>query len=227
MLINRWQVSFSAACFLISRSYQASSSSKPRNSWYWRPNNSRKRHGRPFSVLQQRYQRVAEAVLAFRHDQAMLGTQRPGPVDQPSLVRHQSLTQAMQALVQLLLDAFDCNGSDAPVLGRLGNGFGVVVIILLATQVALDVLRWQQLDHMPQRLHLPGPVMGTRAGLHGNHRFGIVRQKRQKLAATELLASSLFAPLVQYHNEEHSLCQIDTDCRRFVHGLLLSLLVSQ
>src|SRR5690625_7319733 len=49
---------------------------------------------------------------------------------------------------------------------RLGNRFGVVVVVLLTAPIALHVLRRQQLHLVSQSRQLARPIMTAAAGLH-------------------------------------------------------------
>src|SRR5690606_12565162 len=124
--------------------------------------------------------------------------------------------------VQLLIDRLDLNATNTAMLNRLSNGKRVVVIVLLATQVGFDMLCWQQLHTMTQRAYLPGPVVRAGASLHANDSPRLIGQKCQHLMAVELLAPRWVARAVKGGNEEDVLCQVDANCHRLVHGLLLS-----
>ncbi|WP_211245093.1 hypothetical protein, partial [Sedimenticola selenatireducens] len=68
-----------------------------------------------------------------------------------------------------------------------------------------------------------GPVVGAGAGLHRHTAWGVLGKVAQQLLTTELLAPLLLTCTVQCYHKKRILCQIQTDCHKLFHGLLLHL----
>jgi len=84
---------------------------------------------------------------------------------------HQEIACPEHQSGSLGLLALGSDKAHGRALGRLADRLGISGIVLLALHERLDVSRWDQPDHMPERADLARPMMGAAAGLHG-HRAG-------------------------------------------------------
>src|SRR5437764_7640365 len=91
----------------------------------------------------------------------------------------------MQGKGALLLDGLD--GHEAHV--RSTHGFAdclrVGRIGLVTLDVGLHVLRWDQADEVPEPAQLSRPVTSSRARLHADYTWRLLREERQQIGAPQ------------------------------------------
>jgi hypothetical protein len=76
----------------------------------------------------------------------------------------------MQRCDRLLVDRLDWHGSNLVIAPSFEQRFRVRAISLVATNVAMDIVRGQETNGVAEWLELAGPVMRGAAGLEENRR---------------------------------------------------------
>jgi hypothetical protein len=108
-----------------------------------------------------------------------------------------------------LLGRLDRHEGHGGPLHRLGDGFGIAVVVLVALQKRFDVLGRDQAHVMAERLQLPADVVGARTGLHADQARRNVGQALRELEPGELDPQHDGAALVLTDKVEAILAQID------------------
>src|SRR5687768_1872731 len=102
------------------------------------------------------------------------------------------------------------------------QALGVGTIGLVASHVGFDIGRGQQQHLVAELTELSSPVMGHAAGLEEDEGGFALGEEREELLSGESKGFGDLAWVMRDRDLEHVLCQIDSDCGRFSHGLLLS-----
>ena len=139
-------------------------------------------------------------------DDTVFRQQGPDLVDQPRLVLGDLATQVTQQLLILLFERFDPDRTYFPMLTGLGNSTGIIGVVFLPPLVALDVLRGQQADAMPQFHDLPPPIMSPGTSFHGNVTGWLFGQKSQQLPTPQIPVPQLLATGLEGHQRKQILC---------------------
>lgn len=93
---------------------------------------------------------------------------------------------------------------------------------LTTPHVGFDIGRGQQQHLVAELTELSSPVMGHAAGLEEDEGGFALGEEREELLSGESMGFGDLAWMMRDRDLEHVLCQIDSDCGRFSHGLLLS-----
>ena len=91
----------------------------------------------------------------------------------------------MQRRDGLLVDRLDRHRADLVIAPSFKECLGVRAIGLVATNVAMDVVRGQETNGVAEGLELPGPVMRRAAGLEENGRRRPLSEVRQESRARQ------------------------------------------
>jgi hypothetical protein len=145
-------------------------------------------------------------------------------VDASGAVADPGGAQPMQGGQCLLRDRLDWNGMDLFVAMGFEQALGVGAVGLVAPYIRLDVGRGQQQDLMTEFAELSSPMMCHAAGLEEDDGGLALGKEGQELLSGKPMGLCDLARVVRDRDLEHVLCQIDSDCGRFSHGLLLSVL---
>ena len=90
----------------------------------------------------------------------------------------------MQGKDALLLDGLDGHEAHVRSTHGLADRLRVGRIGLVALDVGLHVLRWDKADKVPESAQLSRPVVSTRARLHPDDTWRLLRKERQQIGAT-------------------------------------------
>jgi hypothetical protein len=94
----------------------------------------------------------------------------------------------MRRLQVELLNALGGHEAHGGMLNRLGHGFGIAEVVLLALGEGLHELTRHQLHVMTEGEESPAQIVDADAGLHANQAHRYVRTPSRDLAAGQLLA---------------------------------------
>src|SRR5215204_4674556 len=100
----------------------------------------------------------------------------------------EAFADAVQRLEIRLVSGLDGDGSDVGARGGLGNGGGVIAIILRPLPVSDDVLGGDEPDVVAECGELARPVLRTGAGLHGDGAGGKVGKEERDFVAMQSAA---------------------------------------
>jgi hypothetical protein len=163
-----------------------------------------------------------DVVGADRNGQAELAQDAADGVDASCAVGGPSRTQAVQSRKGLLRDGLDRNGMDLLIAMGLEQTLCVAPVGLVAPHVGFDGGGGQQQDLMTELAELPSPVMSHAAGFEEDNGRLALGEERKELLSREPVGLCDLARVVRDRDLKHVLCQINSDCGRFSHGLLLS-----
>jgi hypothetical protein len=104
-------------------------------------------------------------------------------VDYRGTLPDQTGADTVQSLEVELLGRLQRHPTHDRALHRLGDGFGVAVMILVTFEERFDVLGGQQVDVVAEGRELPSDVMGSRAGFHFDQADRQVGQTGKQLPA--------------------------------------------
>ena len=93
-------------------------------------------------------------------------------------------------MARVLFFRFDSNKAHGRSARRFCNRFRVRRVVLLAFDKRLDVCRRDQANFMPSVADGRTPVVGARAGLHGDDAGRPLGKKAEDLLTCELLSKS-------------------------------------
>lgn len=163
-----------------------------------------------------------DVVGADRQRQANLAQDAADGVDAGSAVADPGRAEPMQTGECLLRDRLDRDGMDLLVAMSFEQAFGVGTIGLVAPHVGFDIGRGQQQHLVAELTEFSSPMMGHAAGLEEDEGGFALGKEREELFSGESMGCGDLAWMMRDRDLEHVLCQIDSDCGRFSHGLLLS-----
>jgi len=163
-----------------------------------------------------------DMVSTNRNGQAEFTQDATDGVDASSAVADPGRAQPVQSCDCLLRDGLDRDGMDLLVAMSFKQTLGVGTIGLVAPHVGFDIGRGQQQHLVAELTKFSSPVMGHAAGLEEDEGGFTLGEERKELLSGESKGFSDLAWVMRDRDLEHVLCQIDSDCGRFSHGLLLS-----
>ena len=131
------------------------------------------------------------------------------PVRKPD----QTGADPMQRKQVALLRRLHGNEVHRRTLHSLGDGFGIAVVVLVAFDEGLHILRRHEPRIVTQRIQPTRNMMCTRAGFHADHALRCVRQSLEQLTARDFGAHDKLAALVLAYQMKRRLADIDTDDR--------------
>ncbi len=212
--LERWK----AFSFLSSSAMRGASSV---NSWPRVANSSWASAG---TVLIGRYalQQRLDVGQPLGCNQAELGGMAADGVAQLRASTEQAITRPQQHLRRRLLGALH-RYEPLPYLRpahRLADRGGIDLVVLVEPDVGLDVLRRQHHHHMAQRLQLARPMVRGATRLQADLRRPKLGDKRQELAASNLLAQHRLLPRVDAMKLKQALRCINAKSCYRQHGRL-------
>jgi hypothetical protein len=114
---------------------------------------------------------------------------------------------------QKLLAVFDWHEAHVGPRHGSANRLGIGRIALAGFSIRFDALWSHQADRVSEPLQLPGPKVGTAAGLHAHQARWKMGEKWRHLFAPELLSQHRVALLIHAVELKHGLFQVDANSR--------------
>src|SRR6202011_3767944 len=118
----------------------------------------------------------------------------------------------MQGKDALLLDGLDGHEAHIRSAHGLADRLRVGRIGLVALDVGLHVLRWDKADEVPEPAQLSRPVVSTRARLHPDYTWRLLREERQQIGATQTTPEHGMAGGIDTVHLENGLGEIKANC---------------
>ena len=142
----------------------------------------------------------------------------PERIDQHGSLANQELARPMHHQHALPFSALHRDKAHGRPCDRLADRLRIGRIVLVTLHIGLYIARWHQLDLMTQRHDRSRPVMRRGAGLHADQARRLFPEKRQNVAASQLLADYRLPRRIDAVDLKNALRKINPDRGCCIHS---------